>query len=75
MLIALVAGFMSVHSKVNTEQSKLTAARLELAQLSLIKKPAVVQKPIVQKPIIQPPAVVSCPAFMLRQAACSRSAM
>jgi Tfp pilus assembly protein PilN len=58
VLIALVAGFMNVHSKVNAEQTKLTAARLELAQLSLVKKPTVVQKPIVQKPIIQPPAVV-----------------
>jgi hypothetical protein len=41
VLFALVAGFLNVHSKVNSEQKKLSAARTELAQLSLTKKPAV----------------------------------
>ena len=35
VLFALVAGFLNVHSKVNGEQKKLTAARSELAKLSL----------------------------------------
>lgn len=59
VLIALAAGFMTVHGKVNREQAKLTAARTELAKLSLLKKPVVPTKPFVQKPIIQPPAVTS----------------
>jgi Tfp pilus assembly protein PilN len=58
VIFALVAGFMNVHSKVNGEQNKLTAARIELAKLSLLKKPAVVtKKPVVTTPIIAPPAV------------------
>jgi Tfp pilus assembly protein PilN len=59
VLFALVAGFLNVHSKVNSEQKKLSAARTELARLSLTKKPAVAPTPIVQKPIIQTPAVTS----------------
>jgi Tfp pilus assembly protein PilN len=57
VIFALVAGFMNVHSKVNAEQGKLTAARIELAKLSLLKKPVVVTKPVVTTPIIAPPAV------------------
>jgi Tfp pilus assembly protein PilN len=59
VLIALVGAFLNVHSKVNSEQAKLTAARTELAKLSLIKKPVVVPKPVIQKTIIPPPAVTS----------------
>jgi Tfp pilus assembly protein PilN len=59
VLIALIGGFMNVHSKVNSEQAKLTTARTELAKLSLIKKPVVVPKPVIQKTIIPPPAVTS----------------
>jgi Tfp pilus assembly protein PilN len=60
VLIALAAGFLNVHSKVNAEQKKLTAARTELAQLALQKhdepKPST---PIAQKPIVPVPAVTS----------------
>jgi Tfp pilus assembly protein PilN len=59
VLIALALGFMNVHSKVNTEQAKLSSARIALAQLSLNKKPVVPPKPVVQKPIVQPPAVTA----------------
>ena len=59
VLFALVAGFLNVHSKVNGEQKKLTAARSELAKLSLLKTPIVPLKPVVQKPIIPTPAVTS----------------
>jgi Tfp pilus assembly protein PilN len=59
VLIALAAGFMNVHSKVNADQQKLTAVRTELAKLSLTKKPPVVVKPVVTKPIIPIPAVTS----------------
>jgi Tfp pilus assembly protein PilN len=59
VLFALVAGFLNVHSKVNGEQKKLTAARSELAKLSLLKTPVVPPKPVVQKPIIPTPAVTS----------------
>jgi len=60
VLLAIVAGFMNVHAKVNADQAKLTAVRAELAQLSLVKKPAVVPpKPVHTKPIIPIPAVTS----------------
>jgi Tfp pilus assembly protein PilN len=60
VLIALLAGFMNVHSKVNAEQTKLTAARLELAKLSLIKHQATAaQKPVYQKHIVPVPAVTA----------------
>lgn len=60
VLIALGAGFMNVHAKVNADQSKLSAARAELAQLSLVKHaPVKVPKPVQTKPIIQPPVVTS----------------
>jgi Tfp pilus assembly protein PilN len=59
VLIALGAGFMNVHSKVNAEQRKLTAARTELAKLSLLKKDPVLAKPVVTKPIVPIPAVTS----------------
>jgi Tfp pilus assembly protein PilN len=60
VLLAVGAGFMNVHSKVNAEQKKLTAARTELAKLSLTKKdPVVVTKPVVTRPIVPIPAVTS----------------
>jgi Tfp pilus assembly protein PilN len=60
VILALVAGFLNVHSKVNKEQTKLTAARTELAKLSLTKPAApVVTKPVVTKPIVPVPAVTS----------------
>jgi Tfp pilus assembly protein PilN len=60
VLIALVAGFMNVHSKVNAEQQKLTAARIELARLAQQKRAAPTPyKPVKQKPIVPVPAVAS----------------
>jgi Tfp pilus assembly protein PilN len=62
VLLALVAGFMNVHAKVNSDQQKLTAVRAELAQLSLKKRQtpvAAVPKPAQTKPIIPIPAVTS----------------
>jgi Tfp pilus assembly protein PilN len=60
VILALVASFLNVHSKVTKEQTKLTAARTELAKLSLTKPAApVVTKPVVTKPIVPIPAVTS----------------
>src|SRR5260370_30198703 len=60
VLLAIGAGFMNVHAKVNAEQAKLTAGRAELAQLSLVKKPAgLPPKPAHTKPIIPIPAGTS----------------
>lgn len=61
VLIALVAGFMNVHGKVNSAQAKLDAAREELAQLSLRRRetPPAPAKPKQTKPIIPVPAVTS----------------
>jgi Tfp pilus assembly protein PilN len=60
VLVALGAGFMNVHSKVNADQAKLIAVRAELARLSLVKKPvAVAPKAVHTKPIIPVPAVTS----------------
>jgi Tfp pilus assembly protein PilN len=60
VLMALLAGFMNVHAKVNAEQKKLTAARSELAQLSLIKRQhAAAIKPVEQKTIVPVPAVTA----------------
>jgi Tfp pilus assembly protein PilN len=59
VLLALGGGFMNVHSKVNAEQQKLTAARTELAKLSLTKKDPVIPKAVVTKPIVPIPAVTS----------------
>jgi Tfp pilus assembly protein PilN len=60
VLIALVAGFMNVHSKVNAEQKKLTAARIELGRLATQKREAPkAYKPVKQKPIVPIPAVTS----------------
>jgi Tfp pilus assembly protein PilN len=60
VLIALVAGFMNVHAKVNADRKKLTEVRAELAQLSLVKRhPVTTPKPVQTKPIIPIPAVTS----------------
>jgi Tfp pilus assembly protein PilN len=60
VLMALGAGFMNVHAKVNAEQAKLTAARSELAQLSLIKREkAAAVKPVYQRHIVPVPAVTA----------------
>jgi len=60
VFIALIAGFLNVHSKVNAEQSKLTAARIELAQLAKQKRPQPVNaNPVKQRPIVPVPAVTA----------------
>src|SRR5260221_7380534 len=61
VLMALVAGFMNVHRKVNADQKKLDAVRSDLAQLSLIKRqPGGLPKPPANaRPIIPVPAVTS----------------
>ncbi len=60
VLLALVAGFLNVHSKVNAEQTKLTAARVELARLATEKRAEPTPyKPVKQKPIVPIPAVTS----------------
>jgi Tfp pilus assembly protein PilN len=60
VIMALAAGFMSVHAKVNADQKRLTDVRAELAQLSLVKRRAVAPpKPVHTKPIVPVPAVTS----------------
>jgi Tfp pilus assembly protein PilN len=59
VMIALIGGFMNVHSKVGAEQTKLDAARAEYAKLSLEKKAAPVIKPVKTDPIIPVPAVTA----------------
>ncbi len=60
VFIALIAGFMSVHAKVNAEQKKLTTARMELADLAKHKRPEpVIAKPVKQVPIVPIPAVTA----------------
>jgi Tfp pilus assembly protein PilN len=60
VLLALALGFMNVHSKVAAEQTKLTAARLELAALARQKRAAPTPyKSVKQKPIVPIPAVTS----------------
>jgi Tfp pilus assembly protein PilN len=58
VMIALGSAFFVAHSKANSEQSRLSKARLELAQLSQHKqtpKPAAPAAPVT--PIVPPPAV------------------
>jgi hypothetical protein len=60
VMIALLAGFMNVHSKVTAEQAKLDAAHAEYAQLSLEKKERpVITPPVKTAPIIPVPAVTA----------------
>lgn len=60
VLVALVAGFLNVHSKVTAAQGRLTAVQLELAKLSEHKRPAQApSRPVHVQPIIPAPAVVA----------------
>jgi Tfp pilus assembly protein PilN len=59
VLIALLGGFMNVHSKVNSEQKKLDAARAEYAQLSLEKVAHQPVKSVKTTPIIPVPAITA----------------
>jgi Tfp pilus assembly protein PilN len=60
VLIAVVAGFLNVHSKVGAEQKKLTAAHVELARLAQQKRAEPTPyKTANQKPIVPIPAVTA----------------
>jgi len=60
VIIALSAGFLTAHSRASAEQTKLTAAQIELGKLSLRNHPIVAAKPVKPtKPIIAIPAVTS----------------
>jgi Tfp pilus assembly protein PilN len=59
VLIALLGGFMNVHSKVNAEQAKLDTARAEYAKLSREKEERPVIKPVKTKQIVPVPAVTA----------------
>jgi Tfp pilus assembly protein PilN len=59
VLIALIGGFMNVHSKVNAEQAKLDAARAEYAELSRKKVERKAIIPVKSDPIIPVPAVTA----------------
>jgi Tfp pilus assembly protein PilN len=60
VLIAVVAGFLNVHSKVGAEQKKLTAAHVELARLAQQKRAGPTPYTSArQKPIVPVPAVTS----------------
>jgi Tfp pilus assembly protein PilN len=59
VMVALVGGFLNVHSKVNAEQAKLDAARAEYAQLSLEKVARQPVKPVKTKTIIPVPAITA----------------
>jgi Tfp pilus assembly protein PilN len=60
VLIAVVAGFLNVHSKVSAEQKKLTAAHVELARLAQQKRAEPTPyKSANQKPIVPIPAVTA----------------
>jgi Fimbrial assembly protein (PilN) len=67
VMIALGAAFFVAHGQVNSEQKRLTAARLQLAQLSQHKHPT--PKPVVPvvpiTPIVPPPAVTGQEATWL----------
>jgi Tfp pilus assembly protein PilN len=61
VILALVAGFLNVHSKVAQEQVKLDAARTQLAGLSNrhVEKPKAPTKPVKQETIVPVPAVTA----------------
>ncbi len=61
VLVALVAGFLNVHSKVNADQKQLTAVRIQLAKLSEHKRaaPTTPSGQVKVQPIIPVPEVVS----------------
>ena len=75
VMIALGASFLMAHSKANTQQQRLTAARLELAQLSTKKHPT--PKPVTPAvpitPIVPPPAITGQEATWLSSVASTLS--
>jgi Tfp pilus assembly protein PilN len=66
VLIALGASFLVAQSKANTQQKRLTAARLELGKFSQKSNPTPVKKPAVPiTPIVPPPSIVGQEAVWL----------
>src|SRR3954463_8397084 len=70
VMIALVASFLPAHGKASAQQTKLTAARLELAQLSEKRKAELAKlKPVKPAapvtPIVPPPTVTGQEATWL----------
>jgi hypothetical protein len=65
VIIALLAGFVTVHSKASADQKKLSAARIELGKLSLHKLPTL-KKPVQTRPIIPVPVVTTEAAPLLQ---------
>jgi Tfp pilus assembly protein PilN len=66
VLIALGAAFLVAHSKANTQQKRLTAARLELGKFSQKDNATPVKKPAVPiTPIVPPPSIVGQEAVWL----------
>ena len=59
VLIALIGGFLNVHSKVNKAQGQLDAARAEYAQLSIDKVARTPVKPVKTTPIVPVPAITA----------------
>jgi Tfp pilus assembly protein PilN len=59
VLIALVGGFLNVHTKVNKAQHELDVARAEYAQLSLEKVARQPVKPVKVKTIVPVPAITA----------------
>jgi Tfp pilus assembly protein PilN len=59
VLIALVGGFLNVHSKVNKAQHQLDLARAEYAQLSIDKVARQPVKPVKTTPIVPVPAITA----------------
>ena len=59
VMLTLIAAFMNVHGKVNSEQAKLDAARAEYAQLSANKVARQPVKPVKQKTIVPVPAIAA----------------
>jgi Tfp pilus assembly protein PilN len=67
VMIALGGAFMAAHGQANTQQARLSKARLELAQIAVHQKPA--PKPVKASapltPIVPPPAVTGQEATWL----------
>ncbi|MDX6486467.1 MAG: hypothetical protein QOF43_1620, partial [Gaiellaceae bacterium] len=69
VMIALCGSFLTAHGKANSQQKKLTAARLELAQVSEKRKrelpKTTIKSSVPVTPIIPPPAVTGQEAAWL----------
>lgn len=66
VIIALGSSFWVAHSKANTQQARLTKARLELADISQKQRPVPTHKPTAPiTPIVPPPTVTGQEASWL----------